>query len=210
MTSRERVSSNLIVGIVLPVYSMIDEDITALAERLMQQMTIEYRKVIQGQLTLYGCQKIVTGPDAVSQRWIEVYARKNSEGIAQTFNRELSNQIQRLYDANPRGNRSYYFKALDAWVAQRNVHKLPSIALNTAQAIREYAQQRFRQENGIEGRFLFVGPPPVCKKCLRLRALGLVSEAAARRYGNSQHGGCPHEWEQVIARKIECETAWTG
>ena len=210
MTARERVQTNLIVGIIYPLYQMIDEDIAALAAQLTRQMTIEYRQVIQGQLVLYGCQKTVTGPDAVSQRWIDAYARKNSEGIATTYNRELANQIDRLWQSNPRGNRAYYFKNLDLWRTRRNVHKVPSIALNTAQAIREYAQQRFREENGIEGRFLFVGPPPVCEKCMRLKALGVVSEAEAQRYGNSQHVGCPHEWQQLIARPIDCAEAWTG
>jgi hypothetical protein len=210
MTARAPVETNLIVGIVLPLYQMIEEDITALAARLTRQMTIEYRQVIQGQLVLYGCQKLVTGPDAISQRWIEAYAKKNSEGIARTYNRELSNKISALYQANPRGNRRYYARALDAWILKRNSYKLPSIALNTAAAIREYAQQRFREENGIEGRFLFVGPPPVCEKCLRLKSLGVVTEAEARRYGNSQHVGCPHEWEQLIPKKIDCDEAWTG
>lgn len=211
MTARVPVSTNLIVGIILPVYSMIDEDIAALSDRLEQQITIEYRKTIQAQLNLYRCQKTVTGPDATSLAWIKDYATKTAEGIATTYNRELSNQISRLFDSNPRGNRYYYIKALEAWVAQRNSHKIPSIALNAAQAVREYAQQRFREENGITGRFLFVGPPPVCPICTRLKALGVVSEKEARRIGNSQHVGCSHEWSQLLPSKMECgDDTWTG
>lgn len=210
MTARERIETNLIVGIVEPLYRMIGDDIDALADQLQAQMIIEYLKTIQSQLNLYQCQRLATGPDSTSLAWIRAYARTNADGIAKTHDRELGNQISRLYQANPKGNRAYYFKNLDAWTAQRNTYKLPSIALNTAQAVREYAQQRFRDENGIKGRFLFVGPPPVCPICTRLKGLGAVSEAEARRIGNSQHVGCPHEWQQLIPSGLNCAEAWTG
>lgn len=210
MTSRQLTQTNLILGILYPLYEMQEEDIAALSAGLSRQVRAEYGKTIQTQLNLYGCQKLVTGPDAQSERWIEAYVTKTAEGIAKTYNTQLRNEIQRLYDANKRGNRYYYMRGLDAWTIRRNAYKEPSIALNTMTAARDYATKRFRTENNIGGRFVFVGPPPVCKRCIKLKALGVVSAEAAERYGDSQHVNCPHKWEQLIPQRINCDEAWTG
>jgi hypothetical protein len=210
MTTREPVTTTLILGIIMPLYEMQQEDITALAADLERQVRTEYGRTIQTQLNLYKCQRLATGPDAESTRWIEQYVKSTSEGIARTYNRELSNKIAALHAANVRGNRYYYMRALDTWTRQRNAYKVPSIALNSMTATRQYAAQRFRAENNVTGRMVFVGPPPVCKKCLRLKALGPVSVEQARKYGDAQHVNCPHRWEQLIPKAINCQEAWTG
>lgn len=210
MTSRELTQTNLIIGVLYPLYSMIDEDIAALAADLRRQVVAEYGRTVQQQLNLYGCQRLATPPDAVSQRWIDAYLTKTSEGIARTYNTQLRNEIERLYQANPRGNRYYYMRALETWTQRRNAYKIPSIALNAKTAAAQYARQRFRDENGIQGRFVFVGPPPVCKRCMKLKGLGPVSEEQATKYGDSQHVNCPHFWQQLINSRIDCANAWTG
>lgn len=203
--------TNLIVGIILPLYRMMEEDIAALADKLAAQMTTEYLKTIQTQLQLYGCNRPASGPDAISQRWITGKSKTDAAGIARTYNRELENKIRMLYEANPRGNRSYYYKNLDAWAAARNQWKLPSIALNTAQAIRQYAQQRFRDENGISGRYIFTGPAPVCSVCISRKALGVVTLEMTKKYPFPAHPGCVHSWSEITPKKIPCdETTWTG
>lgn len=210
MTAREPITTNLIVGIVLPLYRMDAVDIEALAAQLERQTTIVYRQEIQRNLNLYKCQRLVTGPDAAAQQWIADKTRQDAEGIANTYNTQLEREIQRLYASNKFGNRYHYIRGLDAWASKRNAYKAPSIALNTMTAARQYAAQRFREENNVTGRMVFVGPPPVCKRCLRLKALGPVSVEQARAYGDSQHPNCPHSWEQLIPTAIDCENAWTG
>lgn len=207
---KEAIDTRLIRVITL-LYSMLDDDIARIQEQITQQLTITYRQTISAQLRLYGCQKLVTGPDGKAQTFIETKAKADATSIANTYNRELRAEVQRIYTRNPRGNRYYFIRALEEWTARRNAYKIPQISLNTATAAREYAAQRFRRENNIEGRMVFVGPPPVCKKCLRLKGLGPVSVAAAERYGDSQHINCPHRWEQLIAKPIPCdELTWTG
>lgn len=210
-TRKETIDTRLIRVITL-LYSMQDDDIAQLQEQISKQLTITYRTVIQAQLRLYGCQKTVTGPDAKAQRFIETKAKQDAEGIARTYNTQLKNEVQRIYNRNPRGNRYFFMRALDAWAAKRNQFKTPSIALNTMTAAREYAQRRFVEENGIEGKWRLVGPPPVCKDCMRIAALGVVTWAVTQKPRNRlpSHVGCPHQWAQLIPKRIECDTAWAG
>jgi hypothetical protein len=210
MTTRDRVDSPVIRRI-FEAYKMEDSDIQDLYASIERQLTVTYRQVIASQLNLYGCQKLVSDPiDSQSVKWIQAKARADSESIARTYETQLMNQIQRIRSANKFSNRFAYIRALDEWAAKRNSHKVPSISLNTMTSAREYAAQRFRDENGIEGKMIFVGPPPVCKACMKLKALGAVSVARAKKYGDSQHINCPHRWEILIPKKIDCNAAWTG
>lgn len=212
MTTREPISTNLIVGIIRPLYGMDEGDITALANDLRRQVMAEYGREIQRNLNLYGCQRLYSGPDAKSQAWIDDYVQKNAEGIARTYNTQLENEIRRQYAANPRANRFAYIRELDAWTKRRNAFKLPSIALNTMTQVRAYAQDRFIRENGIKGPFAMVGPPPVCKICIRIKAKGPLPWERCQKPENylPAHVGCPHKWESLVPIRIDCETAWTG
>lgn len=209
MTTKERINTALIRAIV-ENYSMSEGDINALLQGIAKQLTVVYRQVIQAQLTLYSCQKSVSGPDSRAMQWIDEKALKDARGIANTYQKELENKVQSLYLANRRGNRTYYSSNLDTWFAARSIRKSRDISLNTMLSARQYAAQRFRTENAIDGRMVFVGPPPVCKKCIRLKALGAVSVERAKNYGDSQHVNCPHRWEILVPKKINCDDAWTG
>lgn len=209
MTSRERVSTEIIRKIV-DHYAMLESDAQVLRADLARQLTIQYRATVQEQITLYGCQKTVTGPDREAQQWIDAYTEKYGQSIANTYNRELANKVQAIYAANPRSNRYAYIRELEAWTTRRNAYKVDSIALNTFTAARKYAQDRFVEENGIEGRWTFTGPPPVCKICIRIKALGVVTLETTKKRPLPAHPSCPHRWSQVVPKKIDCSNAWTG
>jgi aspartate aminotransferase-like enzyme len=212
MTTRERVDSPVIRRI-FEAYRMDDAGIQALYLQIERQLTVVYRQTIQSSLSLYGCQKLVTGPDTQALEFIQTKARQDSTSIANTFDRELQNRIQSIYSGNKRSNRYAYMRALDAWIVQRNAYKTASISLNTMTAARKYAQDRFVKENNIQGRWVLVGPPPVCKKCVRIKALGAVSFEQTQKAQNAlpQHVNCPHRYAQLVPKKISCdETTWTG
>lgn len=212
MTTKERVDS-AVIRRVFELYRMDDGDIASLYQKIEQHLTVTYKQVIQRQLTLYGCQKLATGPDSAAQKWIAAKARSDSESIARTYDRELMNRIQSIYRQNKRSNRYAYIRTLDAWIVQRNSYKIPSISLNTLTAAREYAQTRFVEENNIRGKWRLVGPPPVCKVCMRIAALGAVDWAVTQKPRNKlpSHVNCPHQWAQLIPKKIECgPDTWTG
>lgn len=205
-------TSNL-VRIITLLYSMQQDDINLLADRLLQQRATEWQQSISQELRRYGCSQ--TGQAPVGSDALELFrlSENDARSIAQTYNRELQNQVQRLYTANPRGNRNYYTSNLEKWAAKRDVYKGQQIALNTAATTRQFAQTRFRQMNGIEGgKYLFSGAPPVCAKCVSLKAKGLVTQEFVSRHPSPQHPNCPHEWVDARPRrtKIDCATAWAG
>lgn len=212
MTTREPVSTNLIVGIIRPLYAMDEDDIQALANDLRRQVMAEYGREIQRNLNLHGCQRLYSGPDARARDWIDEYVQKNAEGIAKTYDTQLENEIRRQYAANPRANRFAYIRNLDAWTKRRNAFKVPSISLNTMTQVRVYAQDRFLTENNIEGKFAFVGPPPVCRICIRAKGRSPITRAQMKQAHNKApfHVGCPHRWDVLVTVKIDCESVWTG
>lgn len=212
MTAPARIDSAVIRRI-FEAYRMDDVDLQALYASLETQLTRTYRQVIASQLNLYGCQKLATGPDATSLKWIQQKARTDSISIANTYERELRNKIQAIYQQNKRSNRYAYARAIDAWMTQRSKYKIPSISLNTMTAAREYAKDRFITENGIEGKFVFTGPPPVCKICIRIKGYGPMTYKQTRLPGRRlpAHLGCPHTYSQLIPKKIPCDDmTWTG
>lgn len=211
MTTRETVSSP-VIELIVGAYAMADEDRREIEAQIVRQLTTVYRMTIQNQLNLYGCQRSVTGPDAKAQIWIAEKASADAESIVRTYNRELENRVQALYRENRRANRSFYASRLDQWAAQRSGYKTASISLNTMTAARAYAQDRFIRENGITGRFAMVGPPPVCKICIRIKAKGPLTWEECQKPENflPAHVGCPHKRAALVIKPINCAEAWTG
>jgi len=202
-------ATNLVSTITL-LYSMQQDDINALADRLLQQRAVEWQRSIQQELARYGCNQSARAPVGGDALDLFRMSENDARSIAQTYNRELRNQVQRLFEANPKGNRNYYISRLEAWAKRRDAYKAQQIALNTAATTRQLAQSRFRQQNNINSKFLFVGPPPVCITCTRLKAMGLVTQDVVNQYPSPQHLNCPHEWQDARPKGIDCATAWAG
>lgn len=204
-------TSNLVRTITL-LYSMQDADTLQLATQLQEQRALQWQQTISRELARYGCTQTGRLPAGNDAATLSQMSLTDARSISNTYNRELQNQVQRLYNANPRGNRNYYFKNLEAWAAKREVYKAQQIALNTQTMTAEFARQRFRDENNVQGRYVFSGPAPVCVKCTRLKAMGIVGLAVVQQYGDSQHINCPHFWVDIRPRssKLDCSTAWKG
>jgi hypothetical protein len=103
-------------------------------------------------------------------------------------------------------------RALDTWLVDRTSRKTASISLNTMTAAREYAKDRFITENGIEGKFVFTGPPPVCKICIRIKGYGPMTYKQTRQSNRRlpAHINCPHTYQALTLTKIDCSAVWTG
>src|SRR5688572_25880250 len=91
------------------LYSMQDNDVNALADRLLAQRAVEWERAIAEELRRYGCDKSAQSPVGADALELFRLSEQDARGIANTYNRQLEAQVQRLYDANPRGNRQYYF-----------------------------------------------------------------------------------------------------
>lgn len=201
-----------VVTKIIEHYAFQFEDVQALKSQIERQLTIVYRQTIAAQLNLYGCQKLATGPDDAAQKWIEEKAIQDVKSIVNTFERELRNKVISIYKGNKKSNRFAYMRALDAWIAGRNGRKNASISLNTMTSARKYAQDRFTRENNIGGKWVFAGPPPVCKDCVRIKGYGPQTFEQTQKAGRQlpSHVNCPHRYQQLIPKKIDCQNAWSG
>jgi hypothetical protein len=212
MTAPARVDS-VIVQKITAHYAMIDSDIALLQAQIERQLLITYIQTIQTLLIERSCQKLATSKDLASLKWIAEKAKTDATGIANTYNRELSSQVGKVYAKNKKSNRYAYMSALDTWLTGRTPRKTASISLNTLTAARAYTQDRFMRENKIQGRFAPVGPPPVCIKCIRIFAKGPLTWEECMKAVNflPAHLGCPHTRRALVIKPIPCdEMTWTG
>ena len=192
------------------LYKMQPADVTTLSDDLYARRQIEWMTAMSAEARRHGCSQLGQPPQRQDAAELRRMADDDATSIANTWNKDLERQLIKLFEANPRGNRNYYFSNLERWASERDRWKLPQIALQTAQTTRFYAQQRFRTENGVRGRFIFTGPPPVCKICVREFAQGVVSERYVLNHPCPRHVGCPHEWEQLRPERLACDAIWLG
>ena len=138
-------------------------------------------------------------------------SNEDARSITNTWNRDVTAQIEKIYAENPRANRFTYFRRLEEWSRQRDSWKLPQIALVTETTTAEYARAQFRRYN-YEGneKYIFDGPPPTCEDCSRLYAEGVVDKAYADKNPAPRHINCPHYWAVVTAPDLTCGELWLG
>lgn len=193
------------------LYKMQDSEIQALQDDLLRQMSRAWQKGITDEARRFGCPaargNAPRGNDLADMKRL---AKRDAESIGKTWNRDVERQVEKLYQANPRGNRQYYISNMQRWVEQRNAYKAPQIALMTETNIRQLARSRFWDENNITAGFKLVGPPPVCKVCSQLIARGTVSKAVKEKNEAPVHIGCTHEWNAVNTKpsRIPCQQMW--
>lgn len=193
------------------LYSHQDIDTARMTRVITERRKASWLNTLAGLAKTHGCSqfpKSVKGDDA---KELARQSKADAESITRTYNRELRNQIERIYKANPRSNRNAYYRQLEAWAKKRDAHKSLTIALNTDSTARQFAQRRFYDENGRpDDKYVFTGPPPTCIKCVRLFAAGAVDKSFVRRNEAPVHVNCPHTWRNLSIRKIPCETIWLG
>lgn len=193
------------------LYSYQSDDTARMTRVITERRKATWLNVLGDLAKTHGCSqfpKSVKGSDA---RELERMSQEDAESITRTYNRELRNQIERIYKANPRANRNAYYRQLEAWAKKRNSWKSLQIGLYSDSTARYYAKSRFWAENGLQdGRFVFRGPPPTCERCVKLFAAGVVDGAFVRSHKTPIHHNCPHEWERIGAQKIACSELWLG
>lgn len=184
------------------LYQTQPEEIQQIADDLMEQAKRAWRTALTEKAREYGYRGPVRDPSMGDLAYLRDLCRQDAESIAATWNKDAARQLQKLYAANPKGNRYYYAKNMEAWAKQRSEWKSRQIALNTEQQARSYAQDRFRQENGLRGgMYVLVGPPPVCGDCVDLYGRGPVNQRTVDHYRMPLHGGCDHEWKELKGPK---------
>lgn len=196
------------------LYRMAEADTKALELQLLEARKRAWETALREMAAAHGCNQQPHAPRREDLTELRRMSREDAASITRTWNREVEREITRLFNANRRGNRRYYFANLERWATDRAQWKDAQIALQTEQTTRFYAQTRFRQVNGLDGkgaRYVFGGPAPVCKVCVRLFGMGIVNQSTVDYYPAPVHVGCPHEWRQVAApQRLDCGELWLG
>ncbi len=204
-------ASKLVRTIAL-LYRMESDDIRQLADDLTDARVKAWQQGIQEEARRFGYNVNPPPPDGGDLRDLRNASLEEARQIANTWNRDVERQIQKLYDANPRGNRNYYFSNLERWSTDRARWKNAQIALNTAQSARDSAKREFWRRNNLirNSMYIFTGPPPVCEECTRLFAHGLFTYRETLRVKIPVHVGCPHEFELFTRGFVPQSKLWIG
>lgn len=193
------------------LYRMESADTEALTDDLLERRKVDWITAMSEEAQRHGCNQRGEAPRRNDLSELKAMSAEDARSIADTWNRDLERQLVKLFEANPRGNRQYYFSNLERWASERDRWKLPQIAIQTAQTTRAYAQNRFREVNGLRGgRYVFSGPAPACEICVREFAQGIVSEQYVQRHPCPRHVACPHEWQQLRPERVVCDELWVG
>lgn len=203
-------ATSKLLTIIALLYQMQGADVRALADELLERRKAEWRTALTELARQHGCNRSGESPRLDDLDELRRMSLEDARQIAKTWNRDVINQLRKLYGDNPRGNRYYYYSNMERWATERARWKNPQIAIQTAQTTRWYAQNRFRELNGIRARFVFAGPPPVCAACVDLFASGIVAEAFIQVNPAPVHIACPHEWREVRPERIPCAEMWVG
>lgn len=196
------------------IFAAYDHDATDTA-KIAKQLTERRRAVWINTLTdlarQHGCNRLAGTPKGADAKKLADDSKRDADSISNTYNKQLRNEIERLYKVNPRGNSRYYSSNLAKWQVRRDSYKTYQIALQTDSSARYYAQQQFYLNNRlIAKRFVASGPPPVCKICIRIFAAGVVDFAYTQRQSLPAHIGCPHLWRVLSPVQVACEALWLG
>lgn len=195
------------------LYRQGDEEIRALQRELVAARKRAWTEALRNEARRYGYTGPVSPPRREDLAWIEHEARADAESIVATWNRDVERQLRKLYRQNPRGNRYYYAKHMEAWAARRNTWKAQQIARQNEYGTIGYAQRRFREMNGLRGgRYVFSGPPPVCGTCVGHFARGVVGQRYVDAHPTPVHIGCDHTWK-LLRGSVEApspEELWVG
>ncbi len=178
------------------LYRQGEAEVQAIEAELVAARKRAWMEAIRNEARRFGYSGPVNPPRFQDLEWIRRESRLDAESIVRTWNRDVENQLKRLYRQNYRGNRHYYAKHMEAWAAKRAVWKSRQISTQTEYSTMGYAQRRFWQENGLRGaRYVFIGPPPVCPVCVDHFARGVVDQLFVDRNPTPIHIGCDHTWK---------------
>lgn len=197
-------------------YEMDSGETVALASSILDISKGAYQSELQTNANAYGSTKTARPPSGSSLATLKSQATTDAKSVATTFNRELRNKIEDLYQQNPRGNRNYYAANLDAWAKEREVYKGKQIAMNSESNARTLASSDFRTKNaGIIGKayFLYDGAAPVSDECKFRFGQGIVDEEFVDSHPVPAHVNCPHKWRQTGVKKLskqDLADLWVG
>lgn len=192
-------------------YTMRKDEEAVLAREIYAQREAAWIDEMRQQAAQVGVRARIPSPRGEYADLMRRESITDAHSIRNTFNRDLEREIERLYTANPRGNRYYYMRGIERWQAERAQWKQRQIALVNDKTARHWAQQAFVEENLITGTYRFIGPAPVCDDCAAQFAAGVVTQDYVDQNPTPLHPNCPHGWKLSGAQVgVPIGQLWVG
>jgi hypothetical protein len=195
------------------LYQYTDDDQQALADRLFEARREAWTSALNRTAGEFGYRGVrATAPRLEDLDELRRLSLEDAQSIRNTWNEWVAKRTDELYDANPRGNRNYYYSNLERLTKERDAHHAQLIALNTEQTASAYARRRFVEMNGLQqSKWRYVGASPVSNACKDRTAAGVVDYDYTARNETPAHPRCPHSWQMVEAgNKPAPEELWLG
>lgn len=195
----------------LTVYLLTVDQQKLQEAQLFNVMRQAWLNAIQDEINYVGGWQRAQGPNGADLAYLQQLAADDAASITATFNKDIEKHLQKLYKDYPNASAQFYIESMRAWAQDRADWKGLQIAFNTEARAREYARERFRQENySIDTKYVFVGPPPTCEKCVTLFAAGVVDKMFIDQHPAPVHINCPHTWRAVRKPKVDLNNLWVG
>jgi hypothetical protein len=189
----------------------IDRD--AVKADLLRMGRRAYESELMAQARRAGCPgpsaQLSNGP--ILSELNEVY-EEHADSIVNTYNYDLTAQIQQIRQDVPRANRFTYANRLQRWDETRKDLKKPVIGQMTESVARTLAQQHFYQYNGYGGTAELQPKTAVCPVCQGWIDRGIVPLKVAENHPPPYHIRCPHSWYTTPDQRTpeECRLLWMG
>lgn len=204
-----------LVTIISFIYEMNEEDQQQIEDEILRTRAAAWQAAVQAEARRLGYQGTVNPPRGRDLEQLRRQSREDAISIRRTHNKAVRNQVQRLYDQNPRGNRNYYAKNMETWYVDRDDYKARQIALNTEQTGFFNGKETFIEVNGLEGgTYVYDGASPVGPICKERFAKGRANWRYVRNNPTPAHPNCPHSWLEVepprLASGTSLDELWVG
>jgi len=201
----------LSLGGLLLSYLLTTDQEALTAAQLLEQMKRAWVNAVQDEIDYCGCNARARGASGSDLLYLQSLAERDAQSIVQTYNKDVNRQLNKLFEQYPTASKQFYIESMKAWAEERAGWKLLSISFMTEANAREYARMRFASENYAETtRWVFVGPPAICQKCMRLFAAGIVDWSFVQNTQIPVHHNCPHFFRPVRKPKVDCSRLWVG
>lgn len=198
-----------VMAIVHLAMRMNEVDIESLYDEMYKARKTEFDDAVSDYLAQMDCggkAYLKAGPE---MKLMKAQSRLESEGIANTYNRDLAKAILNIKNTAPSANRYTYVSQLRTWEAGRRIWKMTQIALHTIMTSRDQALKAFSDRNGLAPDvelYPRTAAEPICQGWINR---GIVSYQVAKNNPSPYHVGCLHYWRPKFV-KGDCSNLWIG
>lgn len=208
---KDSLSWELVAALFLAYFLFPKAQEASLFDSILNAYVAAWSSAIAEQAARYGCRGAVIGnPPRASLNQMREWAKRDSDSIISTYDKEAQSALRKLYDANSLGAIAYYLSGMAQWASTRQQRKNLTIGINNAQRGYQLGLQDFHVNNKLETKYAFSGAPPICPICVKLYSLGHVDYQTMVSNSAPVHPACPHYWVSVNTYRIDCATIWTG